>query len=210
MIFIGIILLAAAASTMIQQHFARKISVNYIAMAIGIVLAIIPQTNSLIESFSSEVFMGLIVAPLLFFEGQRTRLYSVLRSWRAILGLTVVMIILATTAAGFGIYLSLGVSLPMSFILAAISTPTDATATESVTHGLKLPKKIDFYLKDESLFNDASGIILLNMAVNWYIHKQLRIGAAIGSFLYSAGGGIILGPFLQSCLNLFTSKWFKI
>ena len=193
MIFIGIILLAAAASTMIQQHFARKISVNYIAMAIGIVLAIIPQTNSLIESFSSEVFMGLIVAPLLFFEGQRTRLYSVLRSWRAILGLTVVMIILATTAAGFGIYLSLGVSLPMSFILAAISTPTDATATESVTHGLKLPKKIDFYLKDESLFNDASGIILLNMAVDWYIHKQLRIVAAIGSFLYSAGGGIILG-----------------
>lgn len=83
MIFIGIILLAVAASTMIQQHFARKISVNYIAMAIGIVLAIIPQTNSLIESFSSEVFMGLIVAPLLFFEGQRTRLYSVLRSWRA-------------------------------------------------------------------------------------------------------------------------------
>lgn len=141
MIFIGIILLAVAASTMIQQHFTRKSSVNYIAMAIGIVLAIIPQTNSLIESFSSEVFMGLIVALLLFFEGQRTRLYSVLRSWRAILGLTVVMIILATTAAGFGIYLSLGVSLPMSFILVAISTPTDATATESVTHGLKLPKK---------------------------------------------------------------------
>lgn len=108
MIFIGIILLAVIASTMIQQHFARKSSVNYIAMAIGIVLAIIPQTNSLIESFSSEVFMGLIVAPLLFFEGQRTRLYSVLRSWRAILGLTVVMIILATTVARFGIYLSLG------------------------------------------------------------------------------------------------------
>ena len=75
MIFIGIILLAVADSTMIQQHFARKISVNYIAMAIGIVLAIILQTNSLIESFSSEVFMGLIVATLLFFEGQRTRLY---------------------------------------------------------------------------------------------------------------------------------------
>lgn len=141
MICIGIILLAVTASTMIQQHFARKSSVNYIAMAIGIVLAIIPQTNSLIESFSSEVFIGLIVAPLLFFEGQRTRLYSVLRSWRAILGLTVVMIILATTTAGFGIYLSLGVSLPMSFILAGISTPTDVTATESVTHGLKLPKK---------------------------------------------------------------------
>ena len=58
MIFIGIILLAAAASTMIQQHFARKISVNYIAMAIGIVLAIIPQTNLLIESLVQKFLWG--------------------------------------------------------------------------------------------------------------------------------------------------------
>ena len=63
-----------------------------------------------------------------------------------------------------------------------------------------MPKKIDFYLKDESLFNDASVIILLNMAVDWYIHKQLRIGAAIGSFLYSAGGGIILGSLVAAAL----------
>ena len=152
MVFIGIIMLAVAFSTMIQQRFFKIISVNYIAMAMGMILALIPQTNLLIENFSSEVFMGLIVAPLLFFEGQRTRLYSILRSWRAILGLTVIMIVLATITASFGIYLSLGVSLPLSFILAAISTPTDATATESVTHGLKLPKKIEFYLKDESLF----------------------------------------------------------
>lgn len=55
-------------------------------MAIGAAIALVPQTNSLIEDFSSELFMGLIVAPLLFFEGQRTRLYNVLRSWRAILG----------------------------------------------------------------------------------------------------------------------------
>ena len=54
--------------------------------------------------------MGLIVAPLLFFEGQRTRLYNVLRSWRAIVGLTVIMIILATITAGFGIYFTMGLS----------------------------------------------------------------------------------------------------
>lgn len=89
MVFIGIIMLAVAFSTMIQQRFFKIISVNYIAMAMGMILALIPQTNLLIENFSSEVFMGLIVAPLLFFEGQRTRLYSILRSWRAILGLTV-------------------------------------------------------------------------------------------------------------------------
>lgn len=140
-VFIGFIMFAVAVANMIQQRLFRKISVNYIAMLIGMAIALIPQTNQMIEGFSSEIFMGVIVAPLLFFEGQRTRLYNVVRSWRAILGLTVVMIILATITAAFGIYLSIGVSLPLSFILAAISTPTDATATESVVYGLKLPKK---------------------------------------------------------------------
>lgn len=193
MIFIGFIVFAVAVATIVQQRFFKKISVNYVAMVMGMAIALVPQTNTLIESFNSEVFMGLIVAPLLFFEGQRTRLHNVLRSWRAILGLTVVMIILATIAGGFAIYICLGLSLPLSFILAAVSTPTDATATESGIHGLKLPKKISLYLKDELLFNDASGIILLNMAVDWYVHKQLNIGQAIGNFLYSAGGGILLG-----------------
>lgn len=87
--------------------------------------------------------------------------------------------------------------------------PTDATATESVTHGLKLPKKIAFYLKDESLFNDASGIILLNMAVDWYLHQELRIGQAIGNFLYSAGGGIFLGALVATLLVFLRQESFR-
>lgn len=208
MVFIGFIVFAVAVATIIQQRFLKKISVNYIAMLIGMAIALVPQTNSLIESFSSEVFLGLIVAPLLFFEGQNTRLYNVVRSWRAIVGLTVIMIVIATIVAALGIY-ALGFSLPLAFILAAVSTPTDATATESVVHGLKLPKKIAFYLKDESLFNDASGIILLNMAADWYIHKQLHIGEAITSFLYSAGGGIILGSAIAVIMVVLRQASFR-
>lgn len=116
MIFIGVLVFAVAMATMIQQRFLQKISVNYIALVIGMAIALVPQTNLLIENFNSEVFLGLIVAPLLFFEGQRTRLYSILRSWRAIVSLTVVMIVLATVVAGLGVY-AIGLSLPLSFIL---------------------------------------------------------------------------------------------
>ena len=41
----------------------------------------------------------------------------------------------------------------------------------------------------ESLFNDASGIILLNMGVLWYLQGSVRIGQTIWAFLYSAIGG---------------------
>lgn len=88
MIFIGLIIFAIAIAKIVQERFFRKVSVNYIVLIIGMAIALIPQTDLLIENFNSEVFLGLIVAPLLFFEGQRTRLYSILRSWRAIIGLT--------------------------------------------------------------------------------------------------------------------------
>ena len=67
MIFIGVLVFAVAMATMIQQRFLQKISVNYIALVIGMAIALVPQTNLLIENFNSEVFLGLIVAPLLFF-----------------------------------------------------------------------------------------------------------------------------------------------
>lgn len=47
-IFIGFIVFAVAFATIIQQRFLKRISVNYIAMAIGAAIALVPQTNSLI------------------------------------------------------------------------------------------------------------------------------------------------------------------
>lgn len=52
MIFIGLIVFAVALATIIQQRFLQKISVNYIALVIGIEIAFVPQTNILIENFN--------------------------------------------------------------------------------------------------------------------------------------------------------------
>ncbi|MFO5422589.1 cation:proton antiporter, partial [Salmonella enterica subsp. enterica serovar 1,4,[5],12:i:-] len=86
---------------------------------------------------------------------------------------TVGLVILALIVAGFSLA-GLGlVGLPLAFILAAISTPTDATAMESVTNGLEMPSTEGTFLKMESLFNDASGIILFNMAGLWYANGYI-------------------------------------
>ena len=68
-IFIGFIVFAVAFATIIQQRFLKRISVNYIAMAIGAAIALVPQTNSLIESFSSELFMGFDCSAITIFWG---------------------------------------------------------------------------------------------------------------------------------------------
>lgn len=155
--------IAAAISIIIAQAI-DKVSVNYISMIIGIIIGLIPFLNQQIASFDSEIFMELIVAPLLFFEGQKTRIHNVGRRIKEIIGLTIIMVLLALIVSGFSIHLLADVSLPLAFIIGSISTPTDATASEAVTNGLRMPRRVTSALKAESLFNDASGIIAVVVA----------------------------------------------
>ncbi|VDG30787.1 sodium:proton antiporter [Lactobacillus pentosus] [Lactiplantibacillus mudanjiangensis] len=189
----GALVVAAMVSIIINRRWLPRLSVNYVSMLIGAIIAVIPFLNGLVEEFNSEIFIGLIVAPLLYFEGQNTRLNLVGRHVKEIISLTVGMVVLCAVVAGLGTHWLTGLGLPLAFILAAISTPTDATATESVTMGLVLPRREETSLKLESLFNDASGIILLNMAVLWYINGYVNYPQTLESFVYSAGGGIVFG-----------------
>lgn len=109
-------------------------------MIIGAIIFLIPSIGRNIQSFNSDIFIGIIVAPLLFFEGQATRLNSVGKEIKHIIQMTVVLVVLCLIFSGFGIWVVSPVILPLAFILAAISTPTDATAMESVTNGLKMPE----------------------------------------------------------------------
>jgi len=119
--------LAAIVSIFLAQVFS-KISVNYISMIIGAGIFLIPSLDSHVENFNTDIFIGLIVAPLLFFEGQSTHLNSVGKEFKHIVQTAVMLVILCLIFAGFGVWAAAGVSLPLAFILAAISTPTDATA----------------------------------------------------------------------------------
>lgn len=65
----ALLILAVVCSIVIQRHFFRSFATNYVAMAVGVVLALFPLTNQRVATFDSEIFMAAIVAPLLFFEG---------------------------------------------------------------------------------------------------------------------------------------------
>lgn len=196
--------LSVALSITLEQIFS-KISVNYISIAMGMLIegGFILSNHINYGEFPSELFLGIIVAPLLFFEGQATHLNLVAHKMKDIIQITVVMVLICLVIAGFGVNFITGVSLPLAFVLAAISTPTDATATESVTNGLKIPKKEGTLLKLESLFNDASGIILLNMAMLWYLNGKIAYGITLKNFVVSSVGGAMFGLIIAWLIVLF-------
>ena len=154
-----------------------------------------------------------IVAPLIYFEGQSTRINLIGKRLRQILETAVLLVIVGTVFAGFSVSL-LGIPLALAFLMGALSTPTDATATdatatESVSEGLIVPERQENILKMESLFNDASGIILVTAMALWVKNRQFNYQQTFFDFLRSAGGGIIIGimaPLVMTSFRQFLGR----
>lgn len=195
-----ILIAVAVLGIVLHRLIFNRLAINYVDLALGMLIGAIPFFNHFIVQFHSEIFMTSIVAPLLFFDGTDMRFNRVAKNFRVIISLTILMALACAVVAGFGMAATRLVSLPVAFVLAAISTPTDATASEAVSYDLVMPKKEGLYLKLESLFNDASGIILLNMAVLWYANGYINYGQTLTNFVYSAIGGALTGFVLGGTL----------
>ncbi|SEM41629.1 sodium/proton antiporter, CPA1 family [Ligilactobacillus sp. WC1T17] len=189
-----ILLLTACISSIISNYLA-KISINYISLLLGVGLALIPFFNSKIESFETELFMIGIVAPLLYLEGQTTRLRNVRDNLKAIILVAIVLVVITAVITGFITSMVLKVTLPLAFLLAACATPTDATAGESVREGLIMPFKVDKALKMESLFNDATGLVLMDTMLLWFVQGKINYSKSLQELVFALVGGIVFGMF---------------
>lgn len=203
-----ILVVVATLAIVIQRTLFPHFAVHYVSLIIGMILVWIPAVNKLVWQFDSEIFMGFVIAPLLFFDGQNTHIRLVSSKLKSIISMTVLMVLAVLVVTGFATEYLFKIGLPMAFLLAAISIPTDATATDAVSNGLIMPKHPNILLKLESLFNDASGLILLSMASLWLENGYINYRQTITDFLISAIGGAVLGYFTSWLLMIIRQQMF--
>ncbi|HIW70366.1 MAG TPA: hypothetical protein H9876_03160 [Candidatus Limosilactobacillus merdipullorum] len=130
------VLVAAIVSSIISA-FIPRLSINYVSIAIGVAIALIAPLNHLVAPFHSEVFMY-IVAPLIYFERQGTRINQVRQSIGQIVSTAVILVLAMTFVSSAGLAW-LGIPVALAALLSALSTSTDATATDAVTAGMIMP-----------------------------------------------------------------------
>ncbi|MEY8442500.1 sodium:proton antiporter [Lactobacillaceae bacterium 24-114] len=186
-----IIIFVAAVISSIISAMIPKLSINYVSIIIGIIIVLIAPLNRLVTPFEPDVFMY-IVAPLIYFEGQTTRINLVRNSLWQIINLCIVLVLVLMVISGVVVSL-FGIPLALAFLIGALSTPTDATATETVSEGLIVPKDQEVPLKMESLFNDATAIILVGATSLWVERGNFNYQSTMQGFLFSAIGGIVTG-----------------
>lgn len=77
--------------------------------------------------------------------------------------------------------------------LGAIVSPPDAVSARAVLQHVRLPRRLSILLEGESLFNDASGLVLFRFAIAAGVTGAFSIVEAVESFLLLAIGGALVG-----------------
>lgn len=188
LVFIAAIIL----SSLIHSLFLPKVPLAFIQIILGALIFLTPIPVNF--RFDTEVFMVALIAPLLFIEGVNVSRVSLKRYIKPVMMMALGLVF--TTVIGVGFFIHwVWPSLPMpaGFALAAVLCPTDAVAVSAITKGKILPKGSMTILEGESLLNDAAGIISFKIAVAALITGAFSITDAIGQFLITSIGGLVIG-----------------
>lgn len=84
----------------------------------------------------------------------------------------------------------------VAITLGAIVAPPDASAATAVLRKLRPPHRVVVILEGESLFNDATALIIYRVAVGAAITGAFSGWAVLPTLLLSCGGGVIVGILL--------------
>ena len=158
----------------------------------GLLLSLLPWFHNF--EMVPEVFLFVIISVLMFNEGQHTNIRLLVNNLGSTLSMSVWLSLATIVIVGLVTHLFLPVApLPLAFVLGAIITPTDSVAVTSITADLKVPDPVMSTLETESLFNDASGLVVFNLCIAAMTTGYFSIFNAATDFLYVFGGGIVLG-----------------
>ena len=170
-----------------------------ILLGIGIGL-FLPNTDF---HLNTELFLAVVIGPLLFREAQEADITSVLKHWRIIVYLIFPVIFISTLSLGFLAHF-LWLSLPLAACVAvgAALGPTDLVAFASLSERFSFPKRVSNILKGEGLLNDASGLVAFRVALAAWTTGAFSLSQAGSSLALSILGGFAVG-FVTAMINRF-------
>lgn len=184
----------------IISHYLVSIPTALIEIAIGVLAAMLLHLNIELET---DWFMLLFVAPLLYSDAKHFPKKELWEMRAPIFANAIWLVFLTTILGGYLInFFVAEISLPLSFALAAVLSPTDPVAVQGIAEQVKLPKRILSLISGESLINDASGLIAFKYALAAFLTGAFSFKEASIDFIYMAIVGALLGYFLSKFMYL--------
>ncbi|MBK7877054.1 MAG: Na+/H+ antiporter [Planctomycetes bacterium] len=186
-----IVLLAVIALT---GAIARRVSAPLpvlLALA-GFALAALPGVPRV--PLDPSLILVLFLPPLLYADAFNTSWVDFKRWLRPILMLAIGLVGFTILTVGLVAHALIpGLPWAACFTLGAIVSPTDTVAVQAVLERLRIPRRMTAVLGGESLVNDATGLVGVQIGVAVLLSGAFQASEVVSRFLWVAGGGIVVG-----------------
>ena len=190
----------------ILAALARRIGAPYPALVAlaGAALALIPGVPTLV--LDPELALALFVAPVLLDAAFDSSPRDLRANWRVVAGLALGAVALTIIFVAIVAHaLVPDMSWSAAIALGAIVAPPDAAAATTVLKQLRPPHRLLVILEGESLFNDASALLVYRLAVGATAAGFLSGWSVLPTLLIVTVGSVILGLVLARLTLLLTA-----
>jgi Na+/H+ antiporter len=188
---------------------ARRWGAPYPALVAlaGAALALIPGVPTLV--LDPELALALFVAPVLVDAAFDASPRDMRANWKAITSLALGAVALTIVVVAI-VARMLVPDLPWAAAIAlgAIVAPPDAAAATAVLRQLRPPQRLLVILESESMFNDASALLVYRLAVGATITGFLSGWSVLPTLLIVTLGSVLLGV-VMSPVTLFINERIK-
>ena len=172
---------------------ARRIGAPYPALVAlaGAALALVPGAPTLV--LDPELALALFVAPVLVDAAFDASPRDLRANWRAVASLALGAVALTIVVVALVAKLLVpGMPWGAAVALGAIVAPPDAAAATTVLKQLRPPHRLLVILEGESLFNDASALLVYRLAVGATVAGAFSGWGVVPTLLVVTVGSVVL------------------
>jgi len=160
----------------------------------GVLQAAISQMGSFYTTLvEGGLFVGLVVPPLIF----EAMIHIKAPDLRAVIRPSVLLatagVVIATLVGGLALWQLAGLSLTVSFLFAAIISPTDVVTVLEVFRRTVVPSRLAALMDTEAAFNDATGIVMFTLVLSSIGLSRVSILPSLYLFGFTTLGGAAVG-----------------
>ncbi len=202
-----LIVVALVGVATVVAAFAHRIRVPApsLLVIVGLGVGLAPGVPAI--QVSPDIVGLVVLPPLLYAAGEDLSWRELKRVWRPVTVLAVGLVAVSAAAVGAVAVATVGLPVSVAFLLGAVLASTDPVAVTALGRRLALPARLQTLVQAESLFNDATSLILVRVAAGFVVASgALSPGRIAWEFVLLGVGGAAVGAVIAAGVALVRAK----
>ncbi|WP_158895254.1 Na+/H+ antiporter [Amycolatopsis anabasis] len=174
--------------------FANRLRVPAPSLLVvaGVVVGLLPGVPAI--TVTPDIVSLVVLPPLLFAAGEELPWRDLRAVWKPTAVLAVGLVLVSAAVVGVVVFALTPLPVGMAFVLGAVLASTDPVAVTALARRLSLPPRVQALVQAESLFNDATSLLLFRVALSLAVAAgSVSWGRTAVEFVLLAGGGLLVG-----------------